>query len=138
MSALYLETSAVVTWLFSESRGDEIRKVIDGAQRVVTSSLTITATERTLVCAESSGRLRLADGQRLRGLLQRAQAAWPKMALTDEVLARAGMTFPVEPVRTLDAIHLATALAFSRTFPEIKVVSLDRRILQNAEAMGLT
>ena len=39
--------------------------------------------------------------------------------------------------RTLDAIHLATALAFTEAFPELGVVSLDRRILDNAESLGL-
>jgi hypothetical protein len=29
-------------------------------------------------------------------------------SLSDEVLVRAGRPFPVEPIRTLDAIHLAS------------------------------
>ncbi len=138
MSALYLETSAVMAWLFSEGRAAEVQGAVDAAQQVATSSLTLTEAERTLVRAEVSGRLRSGDGQRLRGLLQRAQIAWLKMMMTDEILSRACMPFPMEPVRTLDAIHLATALAFTRTLPDIKVLSLDRRILQNAEALGIS
>jgi len=137
MSALYLETSAVATWLFSEERGADVRAAVDSARQVATSSLTLTEAERALVRAEVSGRLRSGDGQRLRGMLQRAQIAWLKMSIPDEILGRACMPFPVEPVRTLDAIHLATALAFARTLPDIRVLSLDRRILQNAEALGI-
>ena len=49
------------------------------------------------------------------------------MAVTDGVLARAGSPFPVEPVRTLDAIHLATALELATAFPDLRVLSFDRR-----------
>ena len=59
------------------------------------------------------------------------------MSLTTGVLARAGGAFPVEPVRTLDAIHLATALAFSEAFPDLAILALDRRVLANAIALGL-
>jgi hypothetical protein len=57
--------------------------------------------------------------------------------LTDSVLARAGSAFPIEPVRTLDAIHLATAMAFSEAYPELEMLTFDRRISENATALGL-
>jgi hypothetical protein len=59
------------------------------------------------------------------------------MTVSDEVLRRAGRTFPVEPVRTLDAIHLATALEFTAVYPDLRVLSYDRRIRGNAEALGI-
>jgi hypothetical protein len=40
-------------------------------------------------------------------------------------------------VRTPDAIHLSTALEFAQAFPEIGMLSLDRRIRDNAEVLGL-
>jgi hypothetical protein len=59
------------------------------------------------------------------------------MSLTADVLTRAGQAFPIEPVRTLDAIHLATALAFAEALPDLRMLTLDRRILDNAAALGL-
>jgi len=59
------------------------------------------------------------------------------MALSEEVLARASRPFPVEPVRTLDAIHLATALEFTAAFPDLRLVSCDSRVRENAEALGI-
>jgi len=35
------------------------------------------------------------------------------MPVTDDILVRVGKPFPIEPVRTLDAIHLATAAALT-------------------------
>lgn len=137
MTALYLETSAVLTWLLGEGRADRVREAVDGADAVVTSSLMSVETERALVRAESDGLLRSGDGQRLRGALQRARAGWMRMGVSEEVLARASRPFPVEPVRTLDAIHLATALIFTRAFPDLRVLGFDQRILDNAEALGI-
>ena len=137
MSALYLETSAVLNWLLGQARANEVRESVDAAEVVVTSALTFAETERALVRAESEELLRAADGQRLRGLLQRASAGWMKMMISDEILARAGRPFPVEPVRTLDAIHLATALAFTKAFADLRLLSLDRRLTGNARALGL-
>jgi antitoxin (DNA-binding transcriptional repressor) of toxin-antitoxin stability system len=98
---------------------------------------TLTETERALVRAETGGALKGGDAQRLRGLLNRAQAAWTRMAVSENVLARASRPFPVEPVRTLDAIHLATALEFAAAYPDLRMLSVDRRLRENAEALGL-
>jgi hypothetical protein len=43
----------------------------------------------------------------------------------------------VEPVRTLDAIHLATAAAFRAELDAVVVCSLDQRVRLNARALGL-
>ncbi len=137
MSSLYVETSAVLTWLLGETRADEVRVTVDSAEVVVTSSLTFTETERAVVRAESERLIRAADGQRLRGLLRRASSGWMRMTVSEDVLARAGRPFPVEPVRTLDAIHLATALAFTRAFSDLRLLSFDRRLLENSRALGI-
>lgn len=137
MSSLYFETSAVLAWLLGQERTDEVRATVDSAQVVVTSSLTFTEAERALVRAENEELIRAADGQRLRGLLRRASSGWMRMMVTEDVLARAGRPFPVEPLRTLDAIHLATALTFTRAFSDLRLLSLDRRILENARALGI-
>lgn len=137
MGTLYLETSAVLAWLFDQSRADEVRAAVDAAEQIVTSSLTLAETERALVRAENQKALRAGDAQKLRGILQRAQTSWLRMSVSDDVLTRVSMPYPVEPIRTLDAIHLATALAFTKGLPDLQVLSLDRRIQQNAEAMGI-
>ena len=138
MSALYLESSAVVHWLLGQSGAAEVRRRVDQAEVVLTSVLTVTESERVLIRAEDRGLLRGGDVQRLRGLLGRAQSSWTRMAVSADVLARAGRSFPSEPVRTLDAIHLATALEFAMVYPELKVLSFDQRVLDNAVALGIT
>ena len=137
MTVLYLETSALVHWLLGQSRAAEVRRAVDRAEVVLTSMLTIVEVERVLIRAETQKAIRGGDGRRLRGLLNRAQASWMRMTVSAEVLARASRPFPVEPVRTLDAIHLATALEFASSYPDLRVLSFDRRVEENAEALGL-
>lgn len=137
MKVVYLETSAVLAWLFAEKRSASVPERVDAAEVVVTSSLTLAEAERALVRAETGGLLRGGDGQRLRGLLETAAAGWMSMEVSQEILRRAARPFPVEPLRTLDAIHLATALAFTMTFADLAVLTFDSRVEKNATALGL-
>ena len=49
---------------------------------------------------------------------------------------RARRRFPREPVRALDALHLATVLRIGDFRPGLGVLSFDRRIRANAAALG--
>jgi len=138
VSTLYLESSGVLAWLLGQARGREVSSAVDAARAVLTSELTYVEIERALVRAQTQAVLDEGDGRRLRGLLRRVRASWMSMAVSEKVLARAGRPFPVEPVRTLDAIHLATALEFTEGFHDLRVLSLDRRIVENARALGIS
>lgn len=59
------------------------------------------------------------------------------MAIGPAVLDRARRPFPVEPLRTLDALHLASALTAMETLGDVAVLSLDRRVRTAARASGL-
>lgn len=137
MKVVYLETSALLAWLFAEQRSAEVQERVDAAEVVVTSSLTFAEAERALVRAETGGLLRGGDGQRLRGVLERAATGWMSMEVSGEILRRAARPFPVEPIRTFDAIHLATALAFTVTFADLEVLTFDGRVEKNATALGI-
>jgi predicted nucleic acid-binding protein len=137
MSALYLESSAALAWISDEVRGAEVSRAVGSASAVVTSGLTVIECHRTFHRAERLSTITEGDAQRLRGLLRRLGDSWIRMGLFDEVLARAQRPFPVEPIRTLDALHLATALEFAQAFPDLRILSYDDRILENARALGL-
>ena len=51
-AALYLETSALLSWLLGEPEGDAVRQAVDEAAVVVTSRLTLVESERGLLRAE--------------------------------------------------------------------------------------
>ena len=81
--------------------------------------------------------LNAGDAERVRGLLSRSRQGWTLMEISADVRARACRFFPVEPLRTLDALHLATALLFMQAFPSLKLLSCDQRLLRNARILGL-
>jgi predicted nucleic acid-binding protein len=56
--------------------------------------------------------------------------------ITPTILARVRRPFPMEPVRTLDAIHLATIESIEEEPSVVAVVTRDRRLAENARAMG--
>lgn len=137
MTTLYVETSAVLAWLLDEPTAAEVRESVDSAETVVTSELTWVEVERVVARGESSGALRGGDAQKLRGSVARQRAAWMSMTVSAAVLARTGRVFPLEPVRTLDALHLATALEFTKAFHDLRILTFDRRIAENAAALGI-
>jgi predicted nucleic acid-binding protein len=137
VKVVYAETSAVLGWLLGEESLRQPAAVIDSAERVVTSVLTLLEASRGILRAANQNRLAAADASRLRGLLARAASGWDLLEITPDIRTRAAEAFPVEPVRTLDAVHLATMLDFVTVFPEISVLSFDARILANLEPLGL-
>ena len=58
------------------------------------------------------------------------------LRLHSDVVERARQPFPVEPIRTLDALHLASALSARAAVPGLSVLTLDERIRQNARELG--
>jgi predicted nucleic acid-binding protein len=137
MKALYFDSSAVVAWLFSEPDAANVMRATEAADLVVTSQLTVVEAQRAIQRVMAQGTVKEARARKLHGALERESARWTTMALTDSVLARAGSAFPIEPVKTLDAIHLATALEFAGEFTELGMLTLDRRVSENATALGL-
>lgn len=47
------------------------------------------------------------------------------------------MTVYVEPVRSLNAVHLASAIELLAAYPDLMVLSFDDRIIANLEPLGL-
>lgn len=134
---LYVESSAMLSWLLGETEGAVVGAVMAQAKAVFASRLTIAESERGLARLEAAGSLSSSDAVVLRETLTRTTAHWIRYDIGAAVLTRVGQAFPVEPVRTLDAIHLATALELRAAEPRLEMVTLDRRIRSNAEPLGL-
>ena len=105
---------------------------------MVTSELALAECGRVLIRAVSMGALTDVAAAHLMARLEYASQHWYVLALGTEVWERVRRPFPVEPVRTLDALHLASALFASRADPDIVLLSLDRRVRENGRLLGLT
>jgi predicted nucleic acid-binding protein len=103
---------------------------------VLTSCLTLIECDRVLIRAASTGALPEAVADERRAVLAQAAEHWVIFDLDVTVMERARRPFPAEPIRTLDAIHLATAARVRSLVPDLAVLSLDDRIRACARQMG--
>lgn len=126
----------MLAWLLAERRAADVREALGAVEHVVTSDLMLIECDRNLVRGIATGRLREVDAADRRALLARLADHWTVLALDAEIARRARQPFPVEPVRTLDAIHLAAALEARMMLPNLRMLSLDDRVRTNARALG--
>jgi predicted nucleic acid-binding protein len=134
---LYAESSAVLAWLLGESTGSDIGAALDGAEFVVASDLTLVECDRALLRTEATGGLSPVRGVELRAKLAATAAHWHVLHVDAPIVDRARRPFPGEPIRTLDALHLATAVTASGSIEELAVLSLDRRVRGSAAQLGM-
>lgn len=112
------------------------REALRAGSRRITSALTLAEAARALVRARVAGRLTPAEERAaLRGL-RTFERRCAVVAVTDAVLTRAGRPFPVEPIRTLDALHLATAELLGEPPQLVTLLTRDARVRDNAQALG--
>lgn len=133
---LYAESSAVLAWLLGEDSGAPVRALLASADMVIASDLTLVECDRVLIRATSLGEMTEATAATRRSVLNAAAARWHIVHLGREIIERARRPFPVEPIRTLDALHLATALVTRAAVADLEVLSLDSRIRTAATALG--
>ena len=134
---IYVESSAVLAWLLGEEAGQRVRRLLGHADLVMTSDLTLVECDRVLIRAVTLGEIDEATAADRRAFLNAAAAHWHVLRLSVDIVDRARHRFPAEPVRTLDAIHLASALAARSGVAGVQLLSLDDRIRRAGEQLGV-
>jgi len=134
---VYAESSAVLAWLLGEDQGPRVRQILADASLVLASDLTLVECDRVLIRAAALGELTEGDAATRRAHLTTAAAHWHLLRVGSEVVDRARQPFPGEPIRTLDALHLASALVARAAVPDVEVLTLDDRIRAAATRIGL-
>ena len=125
MKAVYLDASAFVKVVIAEAESRALRRFLRGApERRISSALLRTEGVRSVRHLGPSALERVREGLRRVDLVH----------IDDRILDAAGH---LEPgiVRSLDAIHLATALAIGDDLDVI--VTYDERMLEGARLLGL-
>ena len=124
MTATYLDSSAIVKLPVREPQSDALRKYLRRRRPLISSAIARTEVLRSLL---PGGATALAAGRRV---LERVDLA----RVNDRVLLLAATLAPLE-LRTLDAIHLATATRLGADLNE--VVTYDERMAVAARSMGI-
>jgi uncharacterized protein len=123
MLATYMDSSAIVKLAVREAQSDALRKYLRRRRALISSALARTEVLRALLVG---GVPALAAGRRV---LERIDL----VRVNDRILDLASTLLPLE-MRSLDAIHLATAKRLGADLREI--VTYDERMATASRAMG--
>jgi PIN domain len=133
---LYAESSAVLRWLFNDILADQVFDDLIRARKLVCSRLTLIECRRAARRALWESRIAEAQLSEVLSVLAQSAARWAVLELTSDVAERAGGRFPVEPVRTLDAVHLASMSVLRESLPDLAILSTDERVRANSAQLG--
>ena len=120
----YLDSSAIVKLVITEPESDALRRYMRRRRPVVSSAIARTEVLRVVLPYGATAVRRARDALNEIELLR----------VNDRVLDSAGAMSPME-LRSLDAIHLATALQFGHDLASI--VSYDDRLSGAAREQGI-
>ena len=129
-----VESSALVAALLEHDT--EVAKRLPAGTRRVTSALTLAEAGRAIIRARTTGRLTAEDEKSAVRALRTFERRCFVLEVTQAVLDRLRRPFPIEPIRTLDAIHLATAELLGEPPQLMTIVTRDERVRANARALG--
>lgn len=133
MSALYVDTSALLRATLETGTTREVEARLESAQTLLTSRLTLVEAARALFRVRQLGRVsesRIADVERE---LEQLWARCELWELTPAVCELARHVAPGKTLRALDALHLATFLLARRRIEGLVLLTVDDRL---REAVG--
>lgn len=124
MPITYLDSSAIVKLVVAEAESAALRRHLRRRRPLVSSALARTEVMRALLAEGDEGQAR---GRTVLSSLD-------LIRISNRVLNDAAKLLPPE-IRSLDAIHLATAQQLNSALGEI--VSYDDRLLRAADLLGM-
>ncbi len=134
---LFLDTSALVKLYIAEPGSEAMRRRVSD-QLVAVSQLAYAEAHATLARRRREG---LLSADELRLLIDNFEQDWQtalQIPVSEQVLPLVPDLCRDHPLRGADALQLAAALVVHRQGVEVHFATSDRRLLEAAEAEGLT
>ncbi len=134
---LYVDTSVLVKRCVAEP-GSDVASRATSAHAIVTSALAPLEALSAITAKHREGSLRTAAFHAAVRRLEEERSAWTMVEIVPAVLMRAERLIRTVPARTLDAIHIASALFFQETGGvDLRFLTADSKQRRSAEAAGL-
>lgn len=126
---LYVDTSAVLRAVLERGLSPEVEQRLGETRYLITSRLSLIESARALHRLRRQGtpEVTLADVARELDSLWARCTVWE---LTRDVCELAARAAPHHPLRTLDALHLATWLIARRRLGDVELLTTDSRLEQ--------
>ena len=134
----YVDTSTYLKIFVRESGSARARELIQ-KHRMLSSALVSVECFSALSRKKQAGELKSSEFDSLIKKIRESLAHIEIIRLTDDVLAKAGQIVVSSPVRSLDALHIASALIFQDAMQiPLTFVTSDHRQLETAHGHGFT
>lgn len=127
-TAIYVDSSAILRAVLEAGMTPAVERKIEEAQILLTSRLSQIECARALLRLRGvpgTSAARLADAERQVDTLWARCELW---GITGPVCDLACRVAPTKPLRTLDAIHLATFLFARKRIAGLDLLTTDRRL----------
>jgi predicted nucleic acid-binding protein len=128
LSACYLDASAIVKLATPEAETHALRRHVARHRYLITSRLATVEVARAL--GRRGPETEASASEPMRQIFEHVQ-----LVELDESVAVAAATVPPASLRSLDAIHLASALAIGEELTEL--ITYDARLAAAARSIGL-
>ena len=130
---VYVDTSAVLRAVLERGVSAAIEKRIGQARHLMTSRLSLLESARALnrLRQEGVAETVLADAGREADSIFARCVLWEMTATVCDLAAQVA---PQRPLRTLDAIHLATYALARRRLGDVELLTADRRLEEAARS----
>jgi predicted nucleic acid-binding protein len=132
----YIDTSTYLKIFVKESGSVQARELVR-KHRVLSSAIVSVECFSALSRKKHAGELKPREFETLINKIRESLAHIEIIRLTDDVLAQAGQIVAGAPIRSLDALHIASALIFQEAMRlSLPFVTSDRRQLETAREQG--
>lgn len=135
---IYLDTSWLVKLYVDEPSAAAVRAIVADDVAIAVSELSYIEFHAALARRGREGSI---AGRAAARLVSRFRSEWgdrTRIGMSDEVVTRAAALVSAHPLRSLDAIHLASALLVATHAPErMRFGAADARLLAAARTEGL-
>jgi len=134
----YYDTSALVKQYLQEAGSKLVLELLKSGEKVYTASLTYAEAHAAFSRRTREGRLTRQTARRLALRFDKDWESYDVVILGEDVLRLARQMLYRHPLRSADAIHLASALLLARTSPTARwsFVCADGRLCDAAKAEG--
>lgn len=137
MTALYLDTSALVKLYVAEQESDEVHVAVGESEGVATSTVAYAELRAAFGRRRRVGDL---DDEAHRRAITRIDEDWRsyfRIPVSNFIAYRAGEMAERYALRGFDAIHLASAARLNQRFPEGRFLAFDARLVEAARAASV-
>ena len=135
---IYLDTSWLVKLYVEEDDSDGVRALVAADPTVAVSDLCFVEMHSAVARRRREGKMAARVASAVLGRFRREWTDRHRVAVSAEVIARAADLVAAHPLRSLDAVRLASALLVAEGAPEpVRFGAGDKNLIAAARSEGL-